>query len=80
MFNKPEHINESRRVGKPSESLRFRNKLNTKLNNPAYDTIRDTIEEGDNVVSQPQLEKQNTDHLKSHKHERYSSKKSKEIL
>ena len=67
MFNKPKHIKEPHRVGKPSESLRFKNSLNKKLNNSAYESIRNIIAEGDNVVSQPQLEKQNKDNLKSHK-------------
>ena len=75
MFNKPKHIKEPNRVGKPSESLRFKNNLNKKLNNSAYESIRHIIEEGDNVVSQPQLEKQNNEHFKSHK--RYNNKKSK---
>ena len=75
MFNKPKHIKEPHRVGKPSESLRFKNNLNKKLNNSAYDSIRNIIEEGENVASQPQLEKQNNEHFKSHK--RYNNKKSK---
>ena len=75
MFNKPKYIKEPRRVGKPSESLRFKTNLNKKLNNSAYESIRNIIEEGDNVVSQPQLEKQNIDNFKSHK--KYSIKKSK---
>ena len=87
MFNKPKHIKEPHRVGKPSESLRFKNNLNKKINNSAYESIRSIIEEGDgginfpsmrssvNVVSQPQLEKQNNDHFKSHK--KYNNKKSK---
>ena len=87
MFNKPKHIKEPHRVGKPSESLKFKNNLNKKLNNSAYESIRNIIEEGDgginfpsmrssvNVVSQPQLEKQNNDHFKSHK--KYNNKKSK---
>ena len=54
MFNKPKHIKEPHRVGKPSESLRFKNNLNKKLNNSAYESIRNIIEEGDHVVSQPQ--------------------------
>ena len=74
MFNKPKHIKEPHRVGKPSESLRFKNSLNKKLNN-SYESIRNIIAEGDNVVSQPQLEKQNKDNLKSHKI--YSINKSK---
>ena len=73
MFNKPKHIREPRRVGKPSESQKFKNSLNTKLNNSAYESIRNIIEEGDNTVAQPQLEKQNTDNFKSHK--RYNNKK-----
>ena len=72
MFNKPKHIKEPHRVGKPSESLRFKNNLNKKLNNSAYESIRNIIEEGDHVVSQPQLEKQNNDHFKSHK--KYNNK------
>ena len=75
MSNKPKHIKEPPRVGKPSESLRFKNNLNKKLNNSAYESIRNIIEEGNNVVSQPQLEKQNNDHFKSHK--KYINKKSK---
>ena len=75
MFNKPKHIKEPHRVGKSSESLRFKNNLNKKLNNSAYESIRNIIEEGDNVVSQPQLEKQNNDHFKSHK--KYNNNKSK---
>ena len=78
-FNKPKHIKEPHRVGKPSESLKFKNNLNKKLNNSAYESIRNIIEEGDggikfpsmrssdHVVSQPQLQKQNNDHFKSHK-------------
>ena len=75
MFNKLKHIKEPHRVGKPSESQKFKNNLNKKLNNSAYESIRNIIEEGDNTVAQPQLEKQNTDNLKSHK--RYNNKKSK---
>ena len=75
MFNKPKHIQEPHRDGKPSESLRFKNNLNKKLNNSAYESIRNIIEEGDHVMTQPQLEKQNNDHCKSHK--RYNNKKSK---
>ena len=75
MFNKPKHIKEQHRVGKPSESLRFKNNLNNKLNKSAYESIRNIIEEGDHVVSQPQLEKQNNDHFKSHK--KYNNNKSK---
>ena len=76
MFNKPKHIKEPHRVGKPSESLRFKNNLNKKLNNSAYESIRNIIEEGDggfNFPSQPQLEKQINDHFKSHK--KYNYKK-----
>ena len=47
MFNKPKHIKEPHRVGKPSESLRFKNNLNKKINNSAYESIRSIIEEGD---------------------------------
>ena len=65
MFNKPKHIKEPHRVGKPSESQKFKNNLNKKLNNSAYESIRNIIEEGDNTVAQPQLEKQNTDNLKA---------------
>ena len=36
------------------------------MNNSSYEGIKNVIEEGDNVVSQPQFEKQNTDHFKSH--------------
>ena len=75
MFNKPIRIKEPHRVGKPSESQKFKNNLNKKLNNSAYDSIRTIIEEGENVASQPQLEKQNNEHFKSHK--RYNNKKSK---
>ena len=75
MFNKPRRIKEPHRVGKPSESQKFKNNLNKKLNNSAYDSIRNIIEEGENVASQPQLEKQNNEHFKSHK--RYNNKKSK---
>ena len=75
MFNKPRRIKEPHRVGKPSESQKFKNNLNKKLNNSAYDSIRKIIEEGENVASQPQLEKQNNEHFKSHK--RYNNKKSK---
>ena len=75
MFNKPKHIQEPHRVGKPSESLRFKNNLNKKLNNSAYESIRNIMEEGDHVMTQPQLQKQNNDHFKSHK--RYNNKKSK---
>ena len=77
MFNKPRRIKEPHRVGKPSESQKFKNNLNKKLNNSAYDSIRNIIEEGENVASQPQLEKQNNEHFKSHK--RYNNKKSKII-
>ena len=73
MFNKPRRIKEPHRVGKPSESQKFKNNLNKKLNNSAYDSIRNIIEEGENVASQPQLEKQNNEHFKSHK--RYNNKK-----
>ena len=75
MFNKARRIKEPHRVGKPSESQKFKNNLNKKLNNSAYDSIRNIIEEGENVASQPQLEKQNNEHFKSHK--RYNNKKSK---
>ena len=75
MFNKLKHIKEPHRVGKPSERLRFKNNLNKKLNNSAYESIRNIIEEGDNTVAQAQLEKQNNDHFKSHK--KYNNKKSK---
>ena len=68
MFNKPEHLKKKpHRVGKPSESLRFKHSLNKKLNNSAYESIRNIIEDGDSVVSPTQLEKQNNDHFKSHK-------------
>ena len=63
MFNKPKHIKEPHRVGKPSESVRFKNKLVKNMNNSAYESIRNIIEEGDNVASQPQLEKQNNEHF-----------------
>ena len=75
MFNKRRRIKEPHRVGKPSESQKLKNNLNKKLNNSAYDSIRNIIEEGENVASQPQLEKQNNEHFKSHK--RYNNKKSK---
>ena len=75
MFNKLKHIKEPHRVGKPSESLRFKNNLNKKLNNSAYESIPNIIEEGDNAASQTQLEKQNADNFKSHK--RYNNEKSK---
>ena len=75
MFNKPKHIKEPHRVGKPSESVRFRNKVVKAMNNSAYESIRNIIDEGENVASQLQLEKQNNEHFKSHK--RYNNKKSK---
>ena len=75
MLNKPKHIKEPHRVGKPSESVRFKNKLVKTMNNSAYESIWNIIEEGDNVASQPQLEKQNIDHFKSLK--RYKNTKSK---
>ena len=75
MFNKPKHIKEPHRVGKPSESVRFRNKVVKTMNNSAYESIRNIIDEGENVASQLQLEKQNNEHFKSHK--RYNNKKSK---
>ena len=75
MFNKPKHIKEPHRVGKPSESLRFKNNLNKKLSNSAYESIRNIIEEGDGGMNFHQLEKQNNDHFKSHK--KYKNKKSK---
>ena len=75
MFNKPKHIKEPHRVGKPSESVRFKNKLVKNMNKSAYASIQNIIEEGENVASQPQLEKQNNEHCKSHK--RYNNKKSK---
>ena len=78
MFNKPKHIKEPHRVGKPSESLRFKNKLVKTVNNSAYESIRKIIEEGDNVASHPQLEKQNNEHFKSHK--KYFNKTSKQII
>ena len=78
MFNKPKHIKESHRVGKPSESVRFENKVVKTMNNSAYESIRNIIDEGENVASQPQLEKQNNEHFKSHK--RYNNKKSKYII
>ena len=65
MLNKPKHIKEPHRVGKPSESQKFKNNLNKKLNNSAYESIRNIIEEGDNTVAQAQLEKQNTNNLKA---------------
>ena len=49
MFNKPKHIKEPTRVGKPSESLRFKNNLNRKLSNSAYESLRNIIEERENV-------------------------------
>ena len=45
MFNKPKHIKEPNRVGKPSESVRFKNKLVKNMNNSAYESIRNIIEE-----------------------------------
>ena len=73
MFNKPKYIKEHTRIGKPSESLRFKNTLNKKLNNSAYESVRNIIEEGDNAISQPELQKQKIDHFKSHK--KYSNNK-----
>ena len=75
MLNKPKHIKEPHRVGKPSESQKFKNNLNKKLNNSAYESIRNIIEEGDNTVAQAQLEKQNTNNLKAIKYS--NNKKSK---
>ena len=40
MFNKPKHIKEPHRVGKPSESLRFKNNLNKKLEYTEYNRRR----------------------------------------
>ena len=63
MFKKPTHIKETHRVRKPSESLRFKNTLNKKLNNSAYESIRNIMDEGDNVISQLELQKQKNDHV-----------------
>ena len=75
MFNKPKHIKEPHKVGKPSESQKYKNNFNKKLNNSAYESIRNIIEEDNNIAPQPQLEKQNQDNFKSHK--QYNNKKSK---
>ena len=51
MFNKPKHIKEPHRVGKPSESLRFKNRLDKNFSSSAYESIRNIIEESDNAIS-----------------------------
>ena len=75
MFNKPKHIKEPHKVGKPPESQQYKNNFNKKLNNSAYESIRNIIEEDNNIAPQPQFQKQNKDNFKSHK--QYTNKKSK---
>ena len=79
MFNKPKHIKEPNRVGKPSESLQFKTKLNKKLSHSGYDTIREIVEKHEEAIILPPNDKQNKNHLNSHK--KYSNnKKSKKYI
>ena len=73
MFNKPRHIKEPNRVGKPSESLQFKAKLNKKLSHSGYDTIREIVEKHEETTILPKTDKQNNKNLDSHK--RYSNNK-----
>ena len=75
MFNKPKHIKEPNRVGKPSESLQFKTKLNKKLSHSGYETIREIVEKHEETTILPPNDKQSkhNKHLDSHK--RYSNNK-----
>ena len=76
MFNKPRYIKSPNIVGKPSESLRFKNKLNKNLNNSAYESIRNIVEEGENIIQLPQ-EKNSIDLKNVKPHKKYIIIKSK---
>ena len=78
MLNKERHRKEIARVGKPSESLRFKNTLVQKMNNSSYDAIRNIIETNNQAVEQPQMVKPITKENKSlNPHKKYSNNKNK---
>ena len=55
MLNKERHKKEIVRVGKPPETLRFKNSIVRKMNNSGYEAIRSIVETNDQAVQQPQL-------------------------
>ena len=70
MLNKERHRKEIVRVGKPSESLRFKNTIVRKMNNSSYEAIRNIVETDSQVVEQPQMANhilKDNNSLKAHK-------------
>ena len=55
MLNKERHKKEIVRVGKPPETLRFKNSIVRKMNNSGYEAIRSIVETNDQAVQQPQI-------------------------
>ena len=60
MRNKEKHKKEIVRVGKPLESLRFKNSIVRKMNNSSYEAIRSIVETDTQAVEQPQMATQNS--------------------
>ena len=75
MFNKPRHIKEPNRVGKPSESLQFKAKLNKKLSHSGYDTIREIVEKHEETTILPPSDKQSKHNNVLNSHKKYSNNK-----
>ena len=73
MFNTPRHIKEPNRVGKPSESLQFKMKLNKKLSHSGYEPVREIVEKHEETTILPPSDKQHKNNLNRHK--KYSNNK-----
>ena len=57
-FNKPKKLKEAKRIGKPAESIQFKNALTKKLNTSGYDTIRSIVDKNEQaVIALPQVDK-----------------------
>ena len=56
-FNKPKKHKEPKRVGKPPESVQFKNALTKKLNTSGYETIRSIVDKDEHSIILPQGDK-----------------------
>ena len=49
-FNKPKKPKETKRVGKPPESVQFKNASTKKVNNSGYETIRSIVDKDEQLL------------------------------
>ena len=76
-FNKPKKPKEAKRVGKPPESIQFKNALTKRLNNSGYETIRSIVDKDEQaIIALPQGDKTyKNDNKNLNNHKKYSNNK-----